>query len=155
MTAVRGLLMALGVSLGVYGVVLLWDNPRQILIRIAVWAVAGVLLHDAVFAPACVALGFAGRRILPRSWWTPVMVASLCTAVIGLLAIPVYGKPGLEPDNPTVLDRDYHQGVWISLAVVWSAALVYLIANRLLPVRQNQMVEQQRTGHIEAQPPAV
>jgi hypothetical protein len=48
----------------------------------------------------------------------------------------------LQPDNPTVLDRDYHQGVWISLAVVWGAALLYLLGNRLLPVRENQVVEQ-------------
>ena len=141
MTAVRGLLIAVGVALGLYGAVLLWDNPRQILIRIVVWAAAGVLAHDAAFAPACVALGFAGRRLLPRSTWTPVMVAGLCTAVIGMLAIPVYGKPGLQPDNPTVLDRDYHHGVWVSLAVVWGAALLYLLGSRLLPVRENQVVE--------------
>jgi len=140
--AVRGLLIAAGITLGGYGAVLLWDNPRHILIRIAVWAVAGVLLHDAVFAPVCVALGFAGRRILPRSSWTPLMVAALCTAVVVLLAIPVYDKPGLQPDNPSALDRDYHRGLWISLAVVWGAALLYLIGNRLLPVRKNQVVQQ-------------
>lgn len=153
MNAVRGLLITVGVALGVYGAVLLWDNPRQILIRIAVWAVVGVLLHDAVFAPACVALGFAGRRILPRSWWVPVMVAALCTAVVVLLAIPVYDKPGLQPDNPSVLDRDYHRGVWVSLAVVWGVALLYMVAKRLLPVGKNQVVEQQRAGRIDAEPP--
>lgn len=155
MTAIRGLLIAVGLAFGLYGAVLLWDNPRQILIRIAVWAVAGVLLHDAVFAPACVAMGFAGRRILPRSWWAPVMVAALCTAVVVLLAIPVYDKPGLQPDNPSVLDRDYHRGVWISLAVVWGAALLYLTANKLLPVGKNQVVKDQRANRIDAEPPSV
>lgn len=155
MTAIRGLLITAGLALGIYGAVLLWDNPRHVLIRIAVWAVAGVLLHDAVFAPACVALGFAGRRILPRSSWAPVMVAALCTAVVVLLAIPVYDKPGLQPDNSSVLDRNYHQGVWVSLAVVWGAALLYLLVNRLLPVGENQMVEQQRAGRVDAEPPSV
>ena len=70
------------------------------------------------------------------------MVAALCTAVVVLLAIPVYDKPGLQPDNPSALDRDYHRGLWISLAVVWGAALLYLIGNRLLPVRKNQVVQQ-------------
>jgi hypothetical protein len=69
-------------------------------------------------------------------------VATLCTIVLVLLAIPVYNKPGLQLDNPSVLDRDYHWGFWVSLAVVWGAALLYLIGNRLLPVRQNHVVQQ-------------
>ena len=69
--------------------------------------------------------------------------------------IPVYDKPGLQPDNASVLDRDYQWGFWVALAVVWAAALLYLIVNRVLPVRQNDMVEQQRAGNVEAQPPSV
>jgi len=155
MTDVRGLLIALGLAVGVYGAVLVLDNPTEVIIRIGVWAAIGVLLHDAVFAPACLALGFAARRILPRSWWSAILVAALCTIVLVLLAIPVYNKPGLQPDNASVLDRDYHWGFWVSLAVVWGAAVLYLIASRLLPVRQNHVVQQQSPGHIEAQPPSV
>jgi hypothetical protein len=155
MTAVRGLLIAFGLAVGAYGAVLVFDNPTQVIIRIGVWAAIGLLLHDAVFAPACLALGFAARRILPRSWWSPVLVAALCTIVLVLLAIPVYNKPGLQLDNPSVLDRDYHWGFWVSVAVVWGAALLYLLGSRLLPVRQNHVVQQQRAGHIEAQPPSV
>ena len=155
MTAIRAMLIAAGIALGAYGAVLLLDNPTKILIRIAVWAAVGVLLHDAVFAPACVALGFAGRRILPRSWWSPIMVASLCSVVLVLLAIPVYDKPGRLLDTPSALDRDYHWGLWVSLAIVWGAALLILIGKHLLPVRQNKGVQQQRSDHVEAQPPPV
>lgn len=155
MTAIRGLLMAAGIALGVYGAVLLLDNPTNILIRIAVWAGVGVLLHDAVFAPACVALGFAGKRILPRSWWSPLMVAALCSVVLVLLAIPVYDKPGRLPDTPSALDRDYHWGLWVSLAIVWGAALLILIGKHLLPVGQDKAVQQQRPDHVDAQPPSV
>ena len=155
MTAIRGLLMTAGIALGAYGAVLLLDNPTKILIRIAVWAGVGVLLHDAVFAPLCVALGFAGKRILPRSWWSPLMVAALCSAVLVLLAIPVYDKPGRQLDTPSALDRDYHWGLWVSLAIVWGAALLILIGKHLLPVGQNKGVQQQRADHVEAQPPSV
>lgn len=136
MTAIRALLLTAGLALGVYGAVLVFDNSWKDIIAIAVWAGVAVLAHDAVFAPACVALGFAGRRVLPRSWWAPVMVAALCTAVVVLLAIPVYNKPGLQPDNPSALDRDYHWGTWVSLAVIWGATALVLIANRLMPGRR-------------------
>ena len=69
-----------------------------------------------MFAPLCAALGFAGRRLIRGRWWTPVAVAALCTVVLALLAVPVYAKPGCAPDNPTVLDRNYPLGLWISLA---------------------------------------
>ena len=106
------------VALGLYGMLLLMDNSTEVIIRIVAWALIGVLLHDARVRPA-VRWRFAGRRILPHRWWTPIPVASLCTVVLVLLAIPVYTKPGLHLDNLTVLDRDYRAGFWIALAVVW------------------------------------
>ena len=155
MTAVRVVLIAVGLALGGYGVVLVADNSTEVIIRIVVWALIGVLLHDAVFAPVCVALGCAGRRLLPHRWWTPVLVAALLTVVLALLAIPVYSKPGLHLDNPTVLDRDYQAGFWIAVGVVWAAALLYLVGDRVLPVGQNDVVEQQGADHVEPQPPSV
>lgn len=155
MTAIRVGLMAAGVAVGIYGVVLLLDNSTEVIIRIVAWALIGVLLHDAVFAPVCVALGFAGRRVLPHRWWTPVLVAALCSVVLVALAVPVYSKPGLHLDNLTVLDRNYQAGFWIALAVVWSAALLYIIGDRALPIGQNKVVQQQGADHVEAQPPSL
>ena len=155
MTAVRVALVVLGVVVGGYGAVLLWENPPVIILRILGWALVGVVLHDLVFAPLCVALGYAGRRLVPGRWWPPVAVAALCSVVLVFLAIPVYGKPGLRPDNLTVLDRNYPLGLRISLAVVWTCVPLYYLATRLLPVRKNEVVEHQRAGDVQRQPPAV
>jgi hypothetical protein len=64
-----------------------------------------------------------------------IMFRMLVWALV-LLAIPVFDKPGMRPDNLTVLDRNYHAGLWISLAVVWARVPLYLLAARLLPVRK-------------------
>ena len=136
MTAVRVLLIAVGIGIAGYGVALALDEPRVILFRMVVWALVGVVLHDLVFAPVCVALGFAGRRLIPQKWWGPVALAALCSVVLVMLAIPVFDKPGMRPDNLTVLDRDYHAGLWISLAIVWACVPLYLLAARLLPLRK-------------------
>ena len=148
-------LIVLGLILGVYGAVLVWQNPPVIIMRILVLALVGVVLHDAVFAPVCVALGFAARRLIPGKWWAPIAVAAFCSVVLAFLAIPVYGKPGMRPDNLTVLDRNYPLGLSISLAIVWLCLLIYFLAARLLPVRQDEMVQQQSAGDVEPQPPAV
>jgi hypothetical protein len=148
-------LIALGLALGGYGAVLLWDNPWQVIIHIGVWAAAGVVIHDFVFAPLCAAVGLAARKLIRGRVWTPVAVAGLCTVVLALLAIPVYAKPGAHLDNMTVLDRNYPLGLWVSIAIVWACVPLYYLAIRLLPVRQDQVVEQQGAGDVEGQPPTV
>lgn len=153
MRAVRVVLLGVGVVLAGWGMTLLWDNAPAVLLRIAMWALVAVVVHDAVFAPLCVAVGWGGRRLLPASWWPPVAVAGLCTVVLLVLAIPVFDKPGLRPDNNTVLDRDYHLGLWLSLTLVWAAVPIYLLTARWLPVRQDQVVERERTEHVEGEPP--
>jgi hypothetical protein len=35
----------------------------------------------------------------------------------------------------SVFDRNYHAGLWISLAIVWARVPLYLVAMRLLPGR--------------------
>jgi hypothetical protein len=152
---VRIALIVVGLALGAYGAVLVWENPPVIIMRIVVWALVGVVLHDLVFAPVCVALGFAGRRLIPANWLPPIAVAVFCSVVLVFLAIPVYGKPGLRPDNMTVLDRNYPLGLWISLAIVWASVPLYYLASRLLPVGQDEVVEQQRADDVERQPPPV
>ncbi|MCX8559587.1 hypothetical protein OS122_01575 [Mycolicibacterium mucogenicum] len=151
----RVLLFVAGLVLAGYGAVLVAENPPVILMRMAVWALVAVAVHDVVFAPLCVALGFTGRRVLPASWQAPVAVAGLCTVVLALLAIPVLDKPGMRPDNMTVLDRDYHAGLWIWLVLVWACVPGYLVVRRLLPVRQNKVVEDQGADDVGGQPPTL
>ncbi|HEV7419111.1 MAG TPA: hypothetical protein VGO30_04625 [Mycobacterium sp.] len=146
-------LIVVGIALGAYGALLLFENPPVIIVRILVWAVVGAIVHDFVFAPLCAALGFAGRRLVRGRWWTPVTVAGLCTVVLGLLAIPVYGKPGMRPDNMTVLNRDYPLGLLLSITIVWACVPLYYLLTRLLPVRQDEVVEGHGAEDVHGQPP--
>ncbi|WP_221193138.1 hypothetical protein [Mycolicibacterium iranicum] len=147
----RSVLMLAGLGLGTYGVMLLWDSPSRV--PIVVWALVAVVLHDFEFAPLCAAVGLAGRALIPVRWRSPVAVAALCSVVLVLLAIPVYTKPGLRPDNPSVLDRDYAVGLWVAVAAVWICVPLYRLAARWLPVGQNDVVDHQRAGDVERQPP--
>ena len=151
----RIVLVIAGMAMGCYGALLLWDNPWAVILNIGVWAAAGVVVHDFVFAPLCAGLGYAGRRLVRGRWWTPVAVAAATTTILLILAVPVYSKPGLRPDNTTVLDRDYPMGLLIAVLVVWACVPLYYLLSRLLPVREDQVVEQQRADDVESEPPAV
>jgi hypothetical protein len=155
MLAVRGLLMAAGFAIGLYGLWLIWEFPIEIIIQFAVWGGVAVMVHDFVFAPLAALFGFAGRKLVHGRWWKPVTVAALCTAVLAILAIPVYSRPGAHADNPTVLDRNYPLGLWISIAIVWACVPVYYLVTRWLPVRQNEAVEQQGADDVESEKPAM
>ncbi len=149
MTALRIALIGAGLAAGVYGAFLLADFQVQTIVNIAVWAAVGVILHDFVFAPLCAAAGWTGRRLIRGRWWTPVAVAALCSAVLVILAIPVYGTPGAKPDNPTVLDRNYPLGLWLSLALVWACVPLYYVVTTLgVRWRRREL----RDGHGQASP---
>ena len=152
MTATRLLLAAIGIGLGGYGLLLVWENPPVIIMRILVWAVVAVVVHDFLFAPLCAAAGWAGRRLIPAGSRSPVAVAVLCSVVLVLLAVPVYGRPGMRPDNMTILDRNYPLGLAVSLGTVWCSVLLYQLFKRLLPVGENDVVQRERTDDIDRQP---
>jgi hypothetical protein len=152
MTATRLLLAAIGIGLGGYGALLLWENPPVIIARILAWALVAVIVHDFVFAPLCAAAGWAGHRLIPAGSRSPIAVAVLCSVVLVLLAVPVFGRPGMRPDNMTVLDRNYPLGLSVSLAVVWLSVLVYQLFVRLLPVGEDGMVQRERTDDVDRQP---
>ncbi len=155
MTAVRVLLVAVGLAVGAYGAVLLWDNPPVVLVRIVVWAAVGcggarLRVRAAVrrggiggsaAAPGAVAVAGRGGRAVHRR--------------AGAARDSGVRQAGMRPDNPTVLDRDYPLGLWISLAVVWACVPLYYLVMRLLPVRQDQVVEREGADDVERQPPSV
>lgn len=114
--AVRALVGLLGVGVGLYGLVLLLDLGTDNLLATATWVVGGIVVHDAVLAPATIAVavlaGLLLRRRLPGAW----VGAAVVLATVTVVGIPVLGRFGARADNPTLLDRDYAVG-WAILAV--------------------------------------
>lgn len=114
------MLGAAGVAALGWGLLLVAGLGAQVL-GVVVWAVAGIVGHDAVIAPLVVGLGaLAAARVPP--WLRRSLVGLL--VVLGpltLVAVPVLGRFGARADNPTLLDRPYWAGY---LAVVALALVV-------------------------------
>lgn len=111
----RPVLIALGTALAAYGGWLLVSRQHPAaLFWVLVWLVAGVLLHDGVLAPVVVALSrlaALGPRAAARAGVAVLVVLGSVT----LVAVPVLGRFGARPDDPTLLPRDYTLG-WIVVA---------------------------------------
>ena len=117
-TAVRGGLGALGVAGTAYGLWLLAGQGAGQWFPVLVWAVGGVVVHDGVLAPLVVVLGVAVAVRAPAWWRTPVLLAAVVLGPLTLLAVPVLGRFGARPDNPTLLDRPYWLGYLLVVGVV-------------------------------------
>ncbi|WP_323793932.1 hypothetical protein [Nocardioides sp.] len=132
MTGVWGLrigLGGLGVLVGLYGAYLLLSRQDlDRLVSAAIWLGGGVVVHDGLIALATIGAVALGARVLPVVARAPAAVAFVVVAPLTLIAIPVLGRFGAEPDNPTLLDRSYWLGwsglVVVALSVVVVASLV-------------------------------
>lgn len=118
----RTVVGALGTALVLYGGWLLVTRGHD-LVAVAVWLVAGVVLHDGVLAVLTIALGGLAVRLAPAPARAPLVVGLVVLGSTTLLAVPVLGRFGARPDNPTLLDRDYTAG-WLVLAGLTALAVV-------------------------------
>ena len=129
--AVRVLLVLAGIGMAAYGVTLVTDFTPRDQLSVVIWAIAGLLVHDAVLAPTYSILGHAGSRLLPSTVWAPVLVATAATLVLVVLALPVLApRPaGERPLNSTILDRPYGLGLTIALVLIWVLAAAVAVRN--------------------------
>ena len=118
--------------LGYGGLLLVSRQDLDRLAGVAGWLAGGVLLHDLVLAPAVVMGGVLLARLLPGPSRGPVAVGALVLGSVTLLAVPVLGRFGARPDNPTLLDRSYWAGwsLLAALTVVAVAAAVGVVRSR-------------------------
>ena len=121
----RGGLLVLGLAIGRYGAALLLGKSGSTLWSVTVWLAGGVLLHDAVLAPAVVAFWWAARRFLPDVIAGPLAGGLIVLGSLTIMAIPVLGRFRTVASNPTLLDRDYAQGWWIVAGIVLTGVVAW------------------------------
>jgi hypothetical protein len=122
-----------GVVATAYGVLLLLDLGWDNLVATGTWLIGGVVLHDAVLAPATILVCFVG---LSLGQWRGAFAAGLLTlGTITLTAVPVLSGGGVRADNSTLLDRPYWAGWFFVTAMVCSGVGVigWLFARRHTP----------------------
>lgn len=123
----RYLLYVVGTAMigyGVWGQVYGADTKP---VRVAVLVTAAALAHDLVLAPVVMAVGLLVRRVLPQPLRPVVQGASLVAFCLLLVAIPGIGRFGARADNPSILPRNYTEGLLLALAVVVLAAALHLV----------------------------
>ena len=122
--------LPIGAGLMVFGAVgLLGDLGVGAGVKVGAWLVGADVAHDFVLAPLACLVGAAVARALPRWCRAPVQAALLTSAVLLIVVFPALRGFGRDqvPDNPSVQPLDYTTATLTALAVVGSAAGVWLV----------------------------
>ncbi len=127
---IRVATFAAGLAAAAYGVLFLLERGWANLEAALTWLVAGVVLHDAVLAPLVLGIAWVAQRLLSRRRLAPWVVGLVLLGPVTLLAVPVLGRFGARPDNPTLLDRNYWGGWSLVVVVVCIGILVGRYAGR-------------------------
>jgi hypothetical protein len=137
MRTIRIALVGLGLLLLAVGIKYLLTEDFSDLSNAVVWLGGGVIAHDAFLAPATLLLMAVSTRLLPHWLRGPVTVGFVVLATVTIAAVPVLGRFGARPDNPTLLDRHYLVG-WLGFAAVVCSVVM------LAAVRERSKVERKR-----------
>ena len=111
------------------GAASLVGTPLAALVSIVILLALGVIAHDGVIAPLTVAGGAAARRLLPRGYLAPLVVATALLGTLSVVALPVLVGINESPDNTTVVDRPY-RATWLVLLALAVVAVVVVGAVR-------------------------
>lgn len=112
--------LALGTPLigwGVRGILL--ESARTHPTELGRWIIGSAVIHDALVLPVVLVVGVLARRAVPTPAWPPVRWGLATTAVLAIVSWPFVRGYGRSPNNPSLLPRNYGEGVLVVLAVVW------------------------------------
>lgn len=139
MRAARGGLILLGTVGMAYGAwLLLSRQDLGQIVEVVVWLAAAVVIHDGILAPAVLGMGWLGGRLLPRPVARGAVTVLVLLGPILLVAVPVVGRFGAKADNPTLLDRDYVQGLVAVAALCVCAGVAVALGELRSPQRADE-----------------
>lgn len=125
MKAWRIVLAIAGVSLGLFGVArLLSQIPGHSLIRLAIWLIAALIIHDAIVAPSVVAVGWSLRRAVPDRGRRYLQAALIMGAVITVVAVPMIYLRNSQPPSKAILLQNYGANLALLLGLIGALTLV-------------------------------
>ena len=91
--------------------------------------VAGVAVHDLLFAPLVLVAGVAVGRLAPRRWRSHVQGALIVSGVLALFAYPEVRGFAHGLNNPTSLPHNYAANLILVVATVWLGAAVMAVVS--------------------------
>lgn len=129
-------LFAVGWAIMLFGLQGVFDQPNRTRPpNLAMWYVGSAIVHDALVAPAVVALGVAVVKLVPARARRYVQAGLIISGCVVAVALPALIGPGGPGDNPSALPRNYWPETALVLGVVWLGVGLLALWRRRKTVR--------------------
>lgn len=91
-------------------------NPHGL----ARWVASGLIVHDGLWAPVVVIVGWVSAHWLPPPARAPVRIALALTAMLVVVFAPVYRRYGALSDNSSVDPNNSGVALLVLLGLLWA-----------------------------------
>jgi hypothetical protein len=96
--------------------------------NLATFFIGAGVVHDALFAPAVVLVGWLTLRVIPTAARKPVRVALAMSALLVVFSWPLVRRWGARSTNPSLLPLDYGRNLVVALGAIWIVTAVVVVA---------------------------
>jgi hypothetical protein len=112
--------LAIGVAVMAYGVKgLLGAAEATQPSNLAQFFIGAGIVHDALFAPIAVLVGWLTLRALPAVARNPVRIALAMSVLLVMFSWPLVRRWGARESNPSLLPLDYGRNLVVGLVAIW------------------------------------
>jgi hypothetical protein len=142
----RTILAAAGLLLVAFGVFrLLTEIPTGSLIRLGIWLLAALIIHDAVISPAVAGVGWTLRRNVPDRGRRYLQWALIMIVVVTVIALPMIFLRGSQPPVKALLLRDYAANLTLLIGLIAGVtAMSYAV--RVFRDRRRRITREDHSG---------
>jgi hypothetical protein len=114
-----------GIALLIFGASRLFTKvPLTMLVWVAVWLVAAVIIHDGILSPLVLTIGAAVRRFVPDRGRRYLQAGLIMAAIVTVIAVPLIFRRGTQPPSKTQVLQDYALNWGLLLGVIGAAMLI-------------------------------
>lgn len=109
---------------------LLTKVPGMMLVWVAIWLVAALIIHDGIVSPLVLMIGFALRRFVPDRGRRYLQAGLIMAAVVTVIALPLMYRRDSQPPSKALLLQNYPLN-WALLLGLIGAGVLILYAIRV------------------------
>jgi hypothetical protein len=114
-----------GILLGLFGAMrLLTEVPIDMLIVLAIWMIAAIVIHDGVVSPLIIVVGWALARWIPPRARRYVQFSLIVAGLIAVIAIPLAYREDTQPQAESMLQQNYLGNLTFMVSIVAAISLV-------------------------------
>ena len=117
-TALRATIIGVGVMAVGWGLWLIAQQSLSDLLSAGAWFVVPTMLSDLVLLPVVAVIGAVLTRRLEPWVRLPAQVALAVIGTLTFIALPFLTGLGKQPDNPSLLDRNYPLGLAVYIVII-------------------------------------